>query len=82
MCEVQTFNYALTAAGILQNYQYYCALITDGDGAPDLTQFQNGGDPANPTGGYDGIGVNPPATSSGTAAPVIQLNEPINSILQ
>jgi hypothetical protein len=76
--EIETFNYAMPASEVLAGYQSACAIDTDGDGIPDLQDFQAGIDLSDPPGGNP-ISTPPPSPTPGdTTPPVIHLLEPIN----
>ncbi len=76
MDEVRTYNYPMSSTEVFSDYQADCAIDKDGDGVPDLVQFENGIDPSNPSGGDPN--QNGPIT--GSSAPVIQLIDPINAV--
>ena len=78
MDELQTFNYELSGATILADYNADCSLDANGDGIPDLLEFEQGIDPWNPP-AQNPI-TDPAPTPGDTTAPVIQLLEPINAI--
>jgi hypothetical protein len=75
MDELKTYNYVLSSSQITADYDADCAIDANGDGIPDLIEFEMGIDPSNPP-AQTGGGSNSPTDPGG---PQVQLLEPINA---
>ena len=75
MDELKTYNYVLPLSQITSDYNADCAIDADGDGIPDLIEFEMGIDPSDPP-AQTGGGSNSPTDPNG---PSIQLLEPVNA---
>ena len=78
MDEVETFNYELSPSAILSAYQTASTLDSNGDGIPNVTQFELGINPFDPP-PQDPVSMPAPIPGDITP-PTVQLVEPINAI--
>ena len=89
--ELETFNYVLSPADIISNYQLVSRLDTDGDGLSNLQEVAIGTDPYNPDTDGDGVlddadyfPLDPnrwdPINPNDITPPVIQLLEPVAAV--